>query len=129
MDAREPRLVFLADSTLTVRDECADLQELRLDGVAATVRRLWLPLGVAKTVVRVAVPRYHGAEYAVVAASNEAKAAAWLRGRSTSAWTAGAHDELEPSPGMRERGFSLEPDVAAATVMARPALECRCRRR
>lgn len=127
VDARAPRLVLLADTTLAVRDECSDFEELRLDGGNATVRRLLLPLGVAKTVVRVAVPRYHGAEYAVVAAGNELKAAAWLRARGNYAWTAGARGGLEVSLGVGDRGFTLEKDVTAATVRERPELECGCR--
>ncbi|GMU63038.1 MAG: hypothetical protein AMXMBFR34_48010 [Myxococcaceae bacterium] len=126
VDARRPRALLLAGSKLRYQDSCADFEELALDSQAATLRRLKLPLGQADTVVRVAVPQYHGMEYAVLDAPSERRAAAWMRNRARYRWTMGARGQLQLSLQPGDHEFELPPDAAAVTVAAPPQKDCLC---
>lgn len=126
VDARQPRIAFVARSTLKFHDSCDDFQEVDVESWGATLRRLPLPLGTATTVVRVPVERYHGVEYAVISAASETKAAAWLRTRGRYRYTVDGRGDLRPSLQLNDLHFESEPDVGAATFATLPAKYCEC---
>lgn len=126
VDARIARRLFVANSRLEVIDNCADFREVKVEGWGAAFRVLRLPLGIASAQVRVAVPSYHGVEYAVVSGASEAKIAAWLRSRGRNRWTFGRNGELNPSLQNGDSGFKLEGDVSAVTFATAPLRGCDC---
>lgn len=126
VDARQPRAILLAGSRVAFHDSCAEFEEVDLESHAATLRRLVLPLGVKDTVVRVPVPAYHGLEYAVLSASSEARAGAWMRSRSRYRWSIGPRGQLQVSLQTDDMSFAIEADAAAATVAVPPQKACDC---
>lgn len=126
VDARRPRLVFLAGVPLEPLDACADFEELRPAAWEGTVRRLELPLGTKDLEVRVPLPKREAVEYAVVSAATEGKALRWLKSRGRFKWTIGPGGQLRVSLSAGDLGFELERDVAAVTWALPPPRACQC---
>ncbi len=125
IDATRPRVLWFYSIGLRTHDACASTPEVDLDPHSARVRRLVLPLGTAKTVVRIPFTGYVGTEFGVVAAPSEAKARAWLRKRSKFRWTPDEKTgELNISLGVADLDFEGESDVTGATYALPAEFEC-----
>ncbi len=125
VDATRPRVLWFYSLQMNVHEGCASTPEYMLDLYSAEVRRLVLPLGTSKTVVRVDARRYDGIELGVVAAPNEAKARAWLRKRSHFRFTLDPKlPELNLSLGVGDTDFESETDVNGITWARPPDFDC-----
>jgi len=125
VDATRPRVLWFYSVPLLVHEACAITHEYKLDLGGVQVRRLLMPLGTAKTVVRVASKLYDGVELGVVGAPNEAKARGWLRKRSHYRWSIDSSaSELAISLGIGDTDFENETDVTGVTWARPPAFDC-----
>ncbi len=125
VDATRPRVLWFYSTDVRTHDACAGTQEVEVDMYRAHLRRLVMPLGTSKTVVRVESSAYQGTEFGVVAAPSDAKARSWLRKRSHSRWTLDERTgELNVSLGVTDTNFEDEHDVNGVTYATQPAFDC-----
>ena len=125
VDATRSRVLWYYSVPLQVHEACAITPEYKLDLSGVQVRRLVMPLGTSKTVVRVSSNLYDGVELGVVGAPNEATARGWLRKRSHSRWTMDPPaSELAISLGVGDTDFESQSDVNGVTWARPPPFDC-----